>query len=570
MTGAAVRANPGYGVLSGRERTEKEEHMERLWNADLGNGMYQNPILHTDYSDPDVIRVGEDYYMISSSFTYIPGVPVLHSRDLVSWELINYVVREIPFKRYDLPAHGAGTWAPALRYHEGVFYAFIPMPDEGIFVSKSSDPAGEWSPMKAVKRAKGWIDPCPFWDEDGRAYMAFAYAKTRCGIKHRISVCEMDPAAESLIGEPVLVYEGVQANPTIEGPKVYKRNGWYYIFAPAGGVPTGWQTVLRSRSVFGPYESKIVMHQGDTKVNGPHQGGYVETPDGKGWFIHFQDRDMYGRIAHLQPLCWNGDWPFIGTESNGDGIGEPVAEWEKPIHTDWRPNPIPAGDEFEGPDLGLQWQWQANPKREWYSLTRESHSLTLFCLANPMGRSPYLWYAPNACTQMLQAPAFVAEAEAVLRGDKEGDLISMGILGYEYTYLALEKGEKGNRICLRRGSALRPEQLALQENSGQLETLCPEFSPLEAQALGIAAEKVEETCEIRGDRVRFRITMRDSGAYSYEYSPDGKEFLTIGAVYQAKKAVWTGAKFVLYGANRENQNSGGYGSFRYVRFWTEK
>lgn len=525
--------------------------MEPLWKADLGNGFYRNPILYTDYSDPDVIQAGGDYYMISSSFTYVPGVPLLHSKDLVNWELINYVVRELPFERYKNPAHGAGTWAPALRYHEGVFYAFIPMPDEGIFVAKATDPAGVWSPMKLIKAAKGWIDPCPFWDEDGKAYMAFAYARSRCGIKHRISICEMEPSAEGLIGEPVLVYEGIQANPTIEGPKLYKRNGWYYIFAPAGGVPTGWQTVLRSRSIFGPYESKIVMHQGNTEVNGPHQGGYIETEDGNGWFIHFQDKGSYGRILHLEPVCWNGDWPFIGAELNGDNIGEPVEEWKKPVDTQWKAAPIPAGDEFEEERLGLQWQWQANPQECWYSLTEKPGNLTLYCKKNEAGREPYLWYAPNACTQMLQAPAFRVDAKVSLEGKEEGDLVSMGILGCQYTYLALEKTENGNRICLRKGTAQDSEALGLAEET-------------------IWETRTDDTAGNRvGDRAWFRITMKDTEEYFYEYSLDGIHFQKIGGVFQAVKAVWTGAKFVLYGANSRNLESKGKGNFEYVRFYAE-
>ncbi|MDO5416844.1 MAG: glycoside hydrolase 43 family protein [Lachnospiraceae bacterium] len=529
--------------------------MKPLWKADLGDGSYRNPILYTDYSDPDAIRVGDDYYMISSSFTYVPGVPVLHSRDMVNWELINYVVREIPFERYDRPAHGAGTWAPALRYHHGTFYAFIPMPDEGIFVSTTKDPAGEWSPMRLLKEASGWIDPCPFWDEDGNAYLVFAYARSRCGIKHRLSICRMDPDAEYLIGEPVLIYDGIQTHPTLEGPKLYKRNGWYYIFAPAGGVPTGWQTVLRSRKILGPYEAKIVMHQGNTEINGPHQGGYVGTPDGKEWFLHFQDKGPYGRISHLQPLCWNGDWPFIGTEQNGDGIGEPVTEWTKPDCRDWNPAPIPSGDNFNETRLGLQWQWQANPKPDWYSLTSRPGALTLFCLKNPVHENALLWYAPNACTQMLQAPSFCAEGKFTLHGSQNGDFISMGILGKQYTYLALEQ---------------HPDELCLHLKHGKA---------LEESNFEKACEWEEEPCTLLKDgeknnleepgTVWIRIWMEEGARYRYEYSTDGQTYQKIGGTFQASAACWTGAKFVLYAANSQNTASDGYGCCKYIHFTAE-
>ena len=137
------------------------------WISDLGNGMYKNPILFSDYSDPDVIRVGDDFFMVASSFTYFPGLPVLHSKDLVNWQIISYAVNKLPFECYDVPQHGKGVWAPAIRYHNGMFYVYFATPDEGIFMSKTDNPFGEWGTVIQVKEAKGWIDPCPFWDDDG-------------------------------------------------------------------------------------------------------------------------------------------------------------------------------------------------------------------------------------------------------------------------------------------------------------------------------------------------------------------------------------------------------------------
>ena len=228
----------------------------KLYDNTTENGQnYRNPVLYMDYSDPDVIRVGEDYYMVASSFTYLPGVPLLHSRDLIHWEQLAWCVEKLPFARYDLPAHGCGTWAPAIRYHDGMFYVFTPLPDEGIFVTTAKNPAGPWSELHCIKQACGWIDPCPFWDDDGNAYMAHAYAKSRCGIKHRIDVCRMAPDASRLLDDGVEVFNNELMHPTMEGPKFYKRNGWYYIFAPAGGVGTGWQVALRSRSPLGPTRS---------------------------------------------------------------------------------------------------------------------------------------------------------------------------------------------------------------------------------------------------------------------------------------------------------------------------
>ena len=298
-----------------------------MWNADLGNGMYKNPILYADYSDPDACRAGEDYFMIASSFCNAPGLPVLHSKDLVNWKVVNYILPKVPEERYDKPVHGCGVWAPAIRYHDGTFFACFPMPDEGIYMSTTKDPFGTWSEPVNIRPGAGWIDPCPFWDEDGRAYLVAGVAKSRIGYKSVLHMIEMQPDGMGLIGEAKVVFDGnLNEQETIEGPKLYKRNGWYYIFAPAGGVKTGWQTVLRSRNIFGPYEYRVVMRQGDTPINGPHQGAWVDTVTGEDWFLHFQDVYAAGRIIHLQPMSWKEDWPIIGIAKDGNDYGEPANE----------------------------------------------------------------------------------------------------------------------------------------------------------------------------------------------------------------------------------------------------
>ena len=303
--------------------------IHKMWIADQGDGTYTNPILYTDYSDPDAIRVGEDYFMIASSFCNTPAVPLLHSKDLVNWKVINYIIDKLPFDYYDKPVHGCGTWAPAIRYHEGTYYVFIPMPDEGIMMCKTTDPFGKWSEPAYVRKVVGWIDPCPFWDEDGKAYMVTAFARSRIGFKSMLYMSPIEPDCSGVLDDGQFIYDGHATQPTIEGPKLYKRNGYYYIFAPAGGVKPGWQTVLRSKNIYGPWEEKIVLHQGNSPVNGPHQGAWVDTPDGQDWFLHFQDVGNAGRIVHLQPMHWENDWPVIGV-NEVDGCGEPVLHYKKP------------------------------------------------------------------------------------------------------------------------------------------------------------------------------------------------------------------------------------------------
>lgn len=290
-----------------------KNEVSQVWVSDQGNGTYKNPVLNADYSDPDAIRVGNDYYLTSSSFEHIPGLPILHSMDMVNWTIINHALKkQPPFNVFNKPQHGNGVWAPAIRYHNNEFYIYYPDPDYGIYMVKTKDPAKDWSTPLLVYPGKGIIDPCPFWDEDGKAWLTHAYAGSRAGIKSIIAIAPMNTDGTEVIGESIVVYDGHETDPTIEGPKVYKRNNYYYLFAPAGGVPTGWQLVLRSKNILGPYERKVVMDQGKSAINGPHQGAWVSTPQGEDWFFHFQDKDAYGRVVHLQPMKWINDWPVIG------------------------------------------------------------------------------------------------------------------------------------------------------------------------------------------------------------------------------------------------------------------
>ena len=518
----------------------------KIWQADLGSE-YKNPILYGDYSDPDVIRVGEDFYMIASSFTYVPGVPVLHSKDLVNWELIGYCVKRLPFERYDRPVHGCGTWAPSLRYHDGRFYAFIPMPDEGIFVATAEDPAGEWTPLRCVKEARGWIDPCPLWDDDGRAYMAFAYANSRCGIKHKLSMVEIDPVTCEVIGEPVLVFDGTLSAPTVEGPKLYKRNGWYYIFAPAGGVPTGWQLALRSRSICGPYEARIVLHQGDTPFNGPHQGGWVELEDGRCFFIHFQDVGPMGRIIHLQPMCWQADWPFIGLEQNGDGVGEPVERWAKPIPGMEKACPgIVQDDDFTGDRLALHWQFQCNPNPAWYDCAARDDALRLYCVSNPDHEGNPLWFAGNALTQIPQAPDFDVELTLALHPEREGDMAGLGVIGHRYGYLAIAR-QNGQPV-------LRLVEGAVEHNAmmGMVE--------------GVARETALESLPVGGWRCRLRMKIRGGNRVGFAWVGEDGSLTDIGPELPVAEGTWTGFKVAIFALNGDNARSKGFADMEAIRF----
>ena len=271
--------------------------------------LWTNPILPYDYSDPDAIRVGKTYYMVSSTFQFTPGLPVLASTDLAHWR---YATAAIP---YEIPDNGS-VWAPSIRFHKGRFYIYYGDPDHGIYCVRSAyyKHTGQivpediqWEKPVLVCQAKGYIDPCPLWTKDGRCFLAHAFAGSRAGFKSAIAVMELSEDGLTVVSPSVIAYDGHEEHPTIEGPKLYYRNGYYYLFCPAGGVTNGWQLCLRSTDIYGPYEVKRVLEQGATAVNGPHQGAWVDD-----YFIHFQDVGQAGRIVHIQPLQWHNDWPVIG------------------------------------------------------------------------------------------------------------------------------------------------------------------------------------------------------------------------------------------------------------------
>lgn len=335
----------------------------------IDDGTYRNPVLNADFSDPDVIRVGKKYYMVASDFHFI-GMQVLESDDMVNWRYISQIYSRFDEPGWDSNQHYAGgSWAPAIRYHNGLFYVYFCTPDEGLFMSTAKDPHGPWAPLHLVKRVAKWEDPCPFWDSDGQAYLGRSQWGAGPIIVHKMSA-----DGKQLLDDGVTVYTG----PVAEGTKFLKRSGYYYLVIPEGGVGQGWQTVLRSKSIYGPYERRVVLEQGSTNVNGPHQGALVDTPDGDWWFYHFQETPVLGRVVHLQPVRWQDDWPLMGVDYDGNGIGEPVASWQAPLPS--QPVSLQASDDFSDSSLGLQWQWNHNPDNAHWSLKEKKGWLTLHAM----------------------------------------------------------------------------------------------------------------------------------------------------------------------------------------------
>ena len=426
---------------------QTENYVSKVWVADQGDGTYKNPVLYADYSDPDACRVGDDFYMTSSSFNCLPGLQILHSKDLVNWTLIGAAIpyKLTPESTPERPEHGNRVWAPSIRHHNGEFYIFWGDPDQGAFMVKAKDPKGPWTEPVLVKAGKGIIDTCPLWDDDGKVYLVHAYAGSRAELKSVIAICELNAEATQAITPSRIVFDGHEAHETCEGPKFYKKGDYYYIFHPAGGVPTGWQVVLRSKNVYGPYEWRTVLAQGDTPVNGPHQGAWVDTQTGKDWFLHFQDVGAYGRLVHLQPMKWVDGWPVIGEDKDGDGCGQPVLTHKKPNVGKTYPVCTPQeSDEFDGCTLSPQWQWHANINEKWAYYAGDQSLVRLY--SYPVVKDyKNLWDVANLLLQKTPAPNFTATMKLTFKpiSKYKGERTGLVVMGLDYAGLILENTDKG-------------------------------------------------------------------------------------------------------------------------------
>ena len=471
----------------------------KTWNPNVSGGKYRNPVIDADYSDPDVCRVGNDYYMTSSSFACFPGLQILHSTDLVNWELIGaaltndypvlpeYKDTDIDWKRRI--QHGNYVWAPSIRYHDGWFYIYCGDPDQGLFMTKTKDPRGQWSPVEWVMKGKGLIDCCPLWDDDGKAYLSFGCAGSRAGIKSVLFMAPLSSDGSHVTGPARIIYDGHEDQPTIEGTKLYKRNGYYYIMSPAGGVKYGWQVILRSKDPFGPYEEYVGMAQGKSKINGPHQGAWVDTPDNEDWFIHFQDKGVAGRIIHMQPVHWQDDWPVMG--NNGEpifrhqGIKDNGTKDGKPTYANFFRR-----DDFDGLELALDWQWSGgyvSPK--WY-FCDAAHSLLRLYSAECEQDG----YIPNQLLQKIPDVAFTATARVRFMPNSHPEM---------------KEAEHAGMIVFGR-------------QSFRLEVA------------------------VTGEWCYLRLQMTDKQIGQFYTSQDGQQWTPYGKPFQAVEGVWTGAQIGLY------------------------
>ncbi|WP_278989424.1 glycoside hydrolase family 43 protein [Segatella bryantii] len=559
----------------------KAQSPSNTWNPNLPGGKYRNPIIDADYSDPDVCRVGNDYYMTSSSFANFPGLQILHSTDLVNWELIGSAFKDgypvLPeYQGTDLDwhkkiQHGNYVWAPSIRYHDGWFYIYCGDPDQGLFMTKTRNPRETWSEPVWVMKGKGLIDCCPLWDEDGKAYLSHGCAGSRAGVKSVLFVAPMSPDGTKVIGPSQIVYDGHEDQPTIEGTKFYKRNGYYYIFSPAGGVKYGWQVELRSKNPYGPYEEYVGLAQGKSKINGPHQGAWVDTQNGEDWFLHFQDKHAYGRVVHLQPARWKNDWLVIGEDKDGDGCGDPVLTWKKP-NLPSSGNFQPAeDDDFNSTKLGLQWQFEGPYSQYWYFCDAAKSKLRLYGVQAPDDYKN-LSDLQNALMQKLPTENFTATAKLKFIPNpsykQKGEEAGFMIKGLDYAALKFVSTENGCVLryvtCLgaQKGKAEKTITEIPVKMVKQAKPYTQKYAVDDIPQPRMGTVDVYVRAEVKSSGIGNNIK---SHAQFY-YSLDGKKYSKMGTPFEVKEGKWVGAKIGFFNMRPESKNDAAFLDIDWIRF----
>lgn len=476
--------------------------------------LYRNPIIDADVPDPDVIRVDGRFYLVASSFHRAPGLPILASDDLVTWERIGYALDAgEPGDWFALPRHGGGVWAPSIRHHDGRFFVVYPDPDQGILVVTAEDPAGPWSAPRLLLPGLGLIDPCPLWDDDGRTYLVHGWARSRAGRKNVLTVVPVDAELRRPVGPAKDVIDGdlIDGFTTLEGPKFHRRDGEYWIFAPAGGVVTGWQTVFRAQDPFGPYEHRIVLTQGDTPTNGPHQGAWVDDASGRDWFLHFQDRGVYGRVLHLQPMVWGDDgWPVMGQAVHG-GPAWPVQAHPMPDGGTQGSRTLARSDDFRSGRPSENWLWEANPDDR--AVVGAGPGLALRGSADDGN----LRTMPRVLSQPLPGQPCTASVAIAVETDAPGDRAGIAVLGHAYAWAGVRITDAGPRAVI-----------AVREPDDQHERVIADL-PLTRPAATVSVE-VDAAA-----RVRFSVA---SDAVVVDVDPQ----------FTAVEGHWVGAAVSLFAA----------------------
>jgi beta-xylosidase len=380
--------------------------------GDQGDGTYRNPVLPVDYSDIDCIRVGSDYYAISSTFQFSPGMVILHSKDLVNWRTAGHAISDItqisPNMNWNrMDSYGRGVWAGAIRHHDGRFWVYFGTPDEGYFMTSAADVAGPWEPLHPILKEKGWDDCCPFWDDDGQGW----FVGTNFNDGYKIHLWKLSADGRDILPKTDCVIHQSRGS---EANKLYKINGTYYHFFSE--VRKGGRAVMmrRAKNITGPYSEPKQLSHPQREVKEPNQGGLVQTEKGD-WvfFTHHGSGSWEGRAASLLPVTWINDWPIIG-EPDADSIGTMVWEGKKPV--EGSPILFPQGsEEFTSASLAPQWEWNYQPRADKWSLTERPGFLRLYAFRGLDGNN--LLKIGNILTQRSVR---ALESEVIVRIELDG------------------------------------------------------------------------------------------------------------------------------------------------------
>ncbi|MBC8054266.1 MAG: glycoside hydrolase 43 family protein [Sphingobacteriaceae bacterium] len=485
--------------------------------GDQGNGTYRNPILPGDYSDIDCIRVGDDYYAVSSTFHYSPGFIILHSKDMVNWKILSHAVNDISAIASEMnwdkmDRYGRGIWAGAIRYHDNKFWIYFGDPDMGYFMTTAKKAEGPWEPLTNILPEKGWDDCCPFWDDDGQGY----FIGTNFADGYKIHLWKMTPDGKKLIKESDKVIYSTKGS---EANKLFKIKDTYYHFFSE--VKSGARVVMmeRSKNIWGPYEGPKQLSHAQKQFNEPNQGGIVQTKKGDWYFLthHGSGGDWSGRIMSLIPVNWVDGWPILG-EVGPDKIGTMPWTAKKPVMGKEIVTPQ-SSDEFDKPTLPQQWEWNYQPRNDKWSLTERKGWLRLHAF-KPIIQNDLL-KAGNTLTQRSMR---TKSNEVIIKLDLKGmaDGQKAGLTHFGRSYSAI------GAIC-----------------DGTTKKL--EFNVKGTSTIGPV---------LTGNNLWLKSTWGLDGLSQYYYSTDGKKYISFGGPYQMAWGSYRGDRLGVY--NYNNKAEAGY------------
>lgn len=515
------------------------------WTADNGNGTFTNPIFYEEFSDPDLIRVGDDYYLTGTTMHTMPGLPVLHSKDLVNWELLSYAVERLnvgPEIRLEegKDFYGQGIWAPCFRYHEGVFYIFSNVNRYGTYIFSSTKPEGPW---QQKKMKVGLHDLSVLFDDDGKIYAVWGYDE--------VKMVQLTPdLLDTVPGTTRIIIE--KSSGAGEGCHIYKIDGKYYI-TNTNYDPVCYQVCLRADAPYGPYTVNVMsakenfgvgqrLRVWNTRTGPPfeitrypenyvgcipmHQGGIVQVQSGEWWGWSMLDFNSVGRVTALSPVTWEDGWPYFGLPGN---LTRSPRTWVKPnTGFNSEPNhPFDRNDDFSGPELKNVWQWNHLPDDDKWSLDERKGFLRLHALP-----SDNFWQAKNSLTQRGIGPESVATTEIEVAHLQDGDIAGLALLNLPYAWIGIIKKEGKNILRFYNQQENKIIDTGIDQNTIWLQAHC-----------------------------NF-----DADIGKLRYSLDGKNYWEIGRdillPYQLR--TFQGVRYALFNFNSEGKE-GGYADFNWFK-----